>query len=52
MPTTRKNEQESDFISRCIPIIIKEKEKDKDEKLEDGQAYAICKSIYKQYKNK
>lgn len=39
MPTPRENENEKDFINRCIPIMINEG-KDPD------QAYAICKSIW------
>lgn len=48
MPKPKKYEQKEDFISRCIPIIIKEKGDD----LKSGQAYAICKSVWDQDKNK
>lgn len=47
MPKVKPNEKEDDFIIRCIPEVIDDKT------AEDGkQAYAICKSIYKQYKEK
>lgn len=48
MPTKKKGESEKDFVSRCIPIVIKEGTA-KDEK----QAAAICHSMYReQAKNK
>lgn len=47
MPTPRKNETRSDFVSRCIPIVLE------DGTAEDNkQAAAVCYSIYKQAKDK
>ena len=44
MPTPRKNEKKSDFISRCIPFVIHEGTT-KDPK----QAAAICHSIWRKH---
>lgn len=47
MPTPKKNESESDFVDRCIPIVLDEGT------AEDGaQAAAICHSMYKKWKKK
>ena len=43
MPTPGKNESESDFISRCIPIVI-------GEGVEKDQATARCYSIWRRSK--
>ena len=51
MPTPKKNETENEFISRCIPIVIKEKEK-AGEELVEGQAFAICKNMWDKSKVK
>ena len=45
MPTPSKNEQQDDFIKRCIPIVINEGTA-KDNK----QAAAICFSIWRRSK--
>ena len=45
MPTPSKNEEQSKFISRCIPIVLKEGTA-KDSK----QAAAICHSIWRESK--
>jgi len=47
MPTPRKGEKQSDFVSRCIPIVLEEGTA-KDQK----QAAAVCYSMYKQKKEK
>lgn len=44
MPTPRASENEQEFISRCIPIII-------DEGKEQEQAAAICYSIWSEKNN-
>lgn len=46
MPTPRKDEKKSEFISRCIEYVV-EKEGKKQE-----QAVAICHSIWKNKKEK
>jgi phage head maturation protease len=47
MPTPRPNEKRSDFVSRCIPIVLD------DGTAEDNkQAAAVCYSMYKQAKEK
>jgi len=45
VPTPRENEQQKDFIGRCIPIVMKEGTA-KDSK----QASAICYSIWRRSK--
>jgi len=45
MPTPGENEEQSKFISRCIPIVLKEGTA-KDNK----QASAICYSIWRESK--
>lgn len=45
MPTPGKNEEQSKFISRCIPIVLREGTA-KDNK----QASAICYSIWRKSK--
>lgn len=47
MPTPKENENEQEFINRCIPIVIQEGTAQ-----DPGQAYAICASMYEQDKNK
>ena len=47
MPAPKRNEKEKDFISRCIPYVLKEGTA-KDNK----QATAICYSIWRQSKGK
>jgi ATP-dependent Clp endopeptidase proteolytic subunit ClpP len=45
MPTPGKNETHKDFISRCIPVVIRDKT------AKDGaQARAVCESIWKKTK--
>ena len=51
MPTPKPGEKKDDFISRCIPMIIKEKQ-DKKEKISEGQPFAICQSIWTESKKK
>lgn len=47
MPTPKRNEKRSDFVSRCIPIVLE------DGTAEDQkQAAAVCYSMYKQAKEK
>lgn len=47
MPTPKKNETRDDFIDRCIPIVIDEGT------AKDGkQAYAVCRSMYDDKKEK
>lgn len=45
MPTPRKNEKKSDFVSRCIPIAM-------DEGMPQKQAVAYCYSLFEQKKKK
>lgn len=45
MPTPNKNEKKSEFLSRCIPILIKE------DKPQD-QSVAICISMWEEHKKK
>lgn len=47
MPTPNKNETEKDFISRCVPYVLKEKTAKTKE-----QAVAICYSIWRRSKGK
>lgn len=47
MPKPRKNEKESDFVSRCIPTVLKDKTAG-----DSKQAYAICKSMFSAHKEK
>jgi hypothetical protein len=47
MPTPNKGESKSDFISRCIPYVIREGTTD-----DSSQAAAICHSIWKKSKEK
>ncbi len=42
MPKPRKGEKQSDFISRCVPIVISDKTAK-----DNSQATAICDSMYK-----
>jgi hypothetical protein len=42
MPSVKPGESEKDFVSRCIPIVMREHEG-----MENKQAVAICYSIYK-----
>jgi len=44
MPNPRKGESQKDFVSRCVPTVLKEGTT-KDNK----QAVAICYSMYKQH---
>lgn len=43
MPTPSGNESRSDFVSRCIPIVLEEGTAE-----EAGQAAAICHSMWGQ----
>ena len=45
MPTPRKNESQSDFVSRCIPIVIDEGTAE-----DNKQAAAICYSMWREKK--
>src|SRR5262245_61652643 len=45
MPTPRKGETQSDFVSRCIPVVLREGTA-KDQK----QAAAICHSMWRESK--
>ena len=45
MPTPRTGESQKDFLSRCVPMVIKEGK-------HQQQAVAQCISMYKQAKNK
>jgi hypothetical protein len=47
MPTPKKGESEQTFVSRCIPIVLKDKTA-KDQE----QAAAICYSLFKQHKGR
>ena len=47
MPTPNKGEKQKDYISRCIPMVMKEGTA-KDQK----QAAAVCFSMWKQHKSK
>ena len=47
MPSPRKGETQSDFVSRCIPMVIADKTTDN-----PAQAAAICYSMYERAKNK
>jgi len=46
MPRPKKNEKKSDFIARCIPIVLAEGTTDN-----PSQAAAICYSLWDKYKN-
>ncbi len=43
MPTPNANESRSDFVSRCIPLVLEEGTAE-----EAGQAAAICHSMWDQ----
>ena len=44
MPTPREGEEQKDFVSRCIPIVLKEgTAKDR------SQAAAICFSMWREH---
>jgi len=45
MPKPRKGEKKSDFIHRCIPIVLNE-----GTAKSAGQAWQVCNSIYKEHK--
>jgi hypothetical protein len=47
MPAPRKDESKDDFISRCIPYVIREGTTD-----DSSQAAAICHNIWKKHKEK
>lgn len=47
MPYPKPNEKEQDFISRCIPYMIDEKNLNKDSKHDRDQATAICYSYWR-----
>jgi hypothetical protein len=47
MPSVKKGEPKNKFISRCVPVVMKEGTA-KDNK----QAVAICSSMYDQHKKK
>lgn len=47
MPTPMKGESQKEFVSRCIPYVIKEGSA----KSQD-QAIAMCFSMYRQHKKK
>ena len=42
MPTPRQGESESDFVSRCIPMVLEE-----GTAADQAQAVAVCHSMYK-----
>ena len=42
MPTPRKEETETEFVQRCIPIVLNEGTAS-----DSSQAAAICRSLYK-----
>jgi len=46
MPTPRQNEKRSDFVSRCIPIVL-----DEGTAKNDKQAAAVCYSMWKEAKS-
>ena len=45
MPTPKKDEKESDYMNRCVPMLIKEGKK-------PDQAVAICNSMFTNSKKK
>lgn len=45
MPSVKKNESKEKYLSRCIPVLIKEGKP-------QNQAVAICNSMYEQSKKK
>jgi len=47
MPRVKKGEKQKDFVSRCIPIVLKE-----GTAKNRSQATAICYSMYKEGKKK
>lgn len=47
MPTPKKGESESDFVDRCVPIVMKE-----DDTKDTDHAVAKCHGIYRQSKKK
>jgi len=46
MPNVQKGESQKDFVSRCIPYLMKQEQKTQ------AQATAICYNLYKQAKIK
>lgn len=44
MPNPKQNENESEFVARCIPIVLNEGK-------EQEQASAICYSIWREHNN-
>jgi hypothetical protein len=47
MPTPSKGEKQKDFVSRCIPIVIKD-----GTAKDPSQAVAICNNMFKSSKKK
>ena len=47
MPSVKKGEKKSDFIKRCIPIVLNE-----GNTKDTSQASAICYSKWEEHKNK
>lgn len=47
MPTPQANETEKDFVSRCIPIVMREHDG-----MKNDQAAAICYQLFKKSKIK
>lgn len=47
MPTPRRNEKKSDFVGRCIPIVI-----DEGTAKDSKQGAAVCYSMWDEYKKK
>jgi len=47
MPSPLPNESKKDYLSRCIPYVMKEGTASS-----TSQAAAICHSLWKKYKNK
>ena len=43
MPTPKKDEKKSDYMQRCVPMLINEGKK-------PDQAVAICSSMYDEHK--
>ena len=47
MPKPKTDESEKEFVSRCIPIVLKE-----GTAKDNSQAVAICHSLYQQHQKK
>jgi len=47
MPSPKRNESEKDYVSRCIPFVLREP---KHKGMKPDQAAAMCHSLYREHK--